>query len=170
MKIIVNNICSLLDRCSIFLLNHKLNRIAKLFKSISSKIENIIEFVIYSLAGLFLDFIIYSTLIYCFEIRVFYANLCSVFVAATIAYTYLGSRIFRNLAFTAKQYYFYVSFQVLFTFMYTYLIVFLNEKIIHQPIISKVFVVFISVFCNYAFFAFFMKRKEFVQSEKCKQG
>lgn len=142
-----------------FFIKRNLLKIAKVIRFFRKEVSLLFDYFLFALSGLIMDLLIFSFLIYIVKIEIFFANLVSLYSAATITYFALGEKIFRGFHFTRRKYYYYVSYITVSVILFSFIIDYLNNNLIEEPIISKLVIIFIAVVSNYIFFTNLMKHK-----------
>lgn len=121
------------------------------------QVDYLVRICVFSGLGLGADIIIFSCLVYVFGVDVFVANILSVYIAATLIYVIFVKKLFCEFDFTTLKYCLYIFYQLIATIIFSYLLDMINDLVIHQAIVSKLLIVFVTVIINYIFFTVLMR-------------
>ena len=103
-----------------------------------------------SLKGLLLDVLFYSVCIYVFSLSIFIANIMSSFVAISFVYFQSTKNIFDKES-SINSFFIYLSYQIISINFYSYVISFMDETYIFNPLLSKILTIPFSFITNYLF-------------------
>ena len=112
--------------------------------------KNLYKYYLISLKGLLLDVLFYSVCIYVFSLSIFIANIMSSFIAISFVYFQSTKNIFDKES-SINSFFLYLSYQIISINVYSYVISFIDETHIFNPLLSKILTIPFSFITNYLF-------------------